>query len=128
MALACTLWSVNLPGHEPRILKAYSISMYPCLLSAMEILVWCSMACQFDCLIMTCSILAPVTPAGRVVFIVYSIMAVPIVTSFVLQTVTSCFTSMADNFTQRAKDKRAPEEAELKYFHSHACEPPMLVG
>ena len=31
---------------------------------------------------------APITPAGRVVFIVYALMAVPIVTSFAVQTIT----------------------------------------
>lgn len=31
---------------------------------------------------------APVQPAGKVVFIVYALMAVPIVTSFAVQTIT----------------------------------------
>lgn len=40
----------------------------------------------------------PVQPAGKVVFIVYALMAVPIVTSFALQTITGLVGDFPSDF------------------------------
>lgn len=63
---------------------------------------------------------APITPAGRMFFIVFAFAAVPVVTNFVLSTVSGVLTEIADRVGESAREKRAPEESELKLYHSHA--------
>lgn len=55
----------------------------------------------------------PVQPAGRVVFIVYALMAVPIVTSFAVQTITGLLSTVSQRKVNResfiTEQKRSPE-------------------
>ncbi|KAM0750985.1 voltage-gated potassium channel [Meredithblackwellia eburnea MCA 4105] len=63
---------------------------------------------------------SPSTPGGRVFFIVYALMAVPVVTNFVLNSFTSILHSITADRFQRARDEHAPTKAEKRMFHSHA--------
>ncbi|KAL5534612.1 hypothetical protein ACEPAG_1075 [Sanghuangporus baumii] len=56
----------------------------------------------------------PVTPAGRVVFILYSIMAVPIMASFAIQTIQSIFQKFSTNLLLRREAKAGIGEATLE--------------
>ncbi|OCB89408.1 voltage-gated potassium channel [Sanghuangporus baumii] len=56
----------------------------------------------------------PVTPAGRVVFILYSIMAVPIMASFAIQTIQSIFQKFATNLLLRREAKAGIGVANLE--------------
>ncbi|KIR28752.1 potassium channel protein [Cryptococcus deuterogattii LA55] len=56
---------------------------------------------------------APVQPAGKVVFIVYALMAVPIVTSFAVQTITGLLSTFSQHNVNREtfiiEQQRSPE-------------------
>ncbi|KAL5495642.1 TOK1 [Sanghuangporus weigelae] len=56
----------------------------------------------------------PVTPAGRVVFILYSIMAVPIMASFAIQTIQSIFQKFSTNLLLRHEAKAGIGEANFE--------------
>jgi len=47
-------------------------------------------------------------------------MAVPVVANFVVQTVTGLLSTMATERYEKARDRRAPTDAEQRKFHSHA--------
>ncbi|WVQ98939.1 hypothetical protein IAU59_006071 [Kwoniella sp. CBS 9459] len=71
----------------------------------------------------------PVQPAGKIVFIVYALMAVPIVTSFAVQTITGLLSTYSQRGAARdafmAEQKRSPEafaphsEYVLRYHESY---------
>ncbi|WRT67322.1 uncharacterized protein IL334_004292 [Kwoniella shivajii] len=71
----------------------------------------------------------PKQPAGRVVFIVYALMAVPVITSFAVQTVTGLLSTYSERGAAReaflAEQRRSPEafaphaEVVLKYHETY---------
>ncbi|KII87652.1 hypothetical protein PLICRDRAFT_643132 [Plicaturopsis crispa FD-325 SS-3] len=79
---------------------------------------------------------APSTPAGRCLFVLYALMAVPVVASFAVQTVTSIFSAIAERHLENRKGNEGLEpslkpaekaieqgeerESEEYFFVSHA--------
>ncbi|KIM79102.1 hypothetical protein PILCRDRAFT_567574 [Piloderma croceum F 1598] len=64
---------------------------------------------------------APVSPAGRVIFVVYSLMAVPIVASFAVQTVTKILETLSERrLTQRKEAHVDPNSKNGGMYMSHA--------
>ncbi|WVF71970.1 hypothetical protein IAT40_006780 [Kwoniella sp. CBS 6097] len=80
----------------------------------------------------------PAQPAGKIVFIVYALMAVPIVTSFAVQTITGLLSTYSQRGAAReafiAEQKRSPEafaphsEFVLRYHESYGDMRQRLLG
>jgi hypothetical protein len=51
---------------------------------------------------------------------VYALLSVPIITNVIVQCVVGCLDGLADKYSQKAKDRRAPENSELELYESHA--------
>ncbi|KAL1411067.1 Potassium channel [Vanrija albida] len=77
-------------------------------------------ALMITCLTIGFGDYTPVTPAGRVVWIIYALMAVPIVTSFAVQTVTGILYTWSEHrFTKARFNMVRQRDPEVFAPHSH---------